>query len=153
MQCRDAARTMTPKQPTFESLSQISFTFTYLPNPSATTSIRHLMGVQQYCCGLLGVRTKTRKKTQKVEQLYWINRTYIQNRSVSTEVSVQNCQFRLLGGSRYLLFVPPNRPVWHNTLFRWIRAQGHSPDTPGDSKNASGTDIIPLKRSPLTARR
>ena len=31
-------------------------------------------------------------------------------------------------------------------LFKWVRAQGRSPDTPGGSKNASGTVGIPLQR-------
>ena len=45
-----------------------------------------------YCYGLLGARKKTQKR-KKVEQVYWINRTYIQNKSVNTadKVSVRNC--------------------------------------------------------------
>ena len=30
---------------------------------------------------------------------------------------------------------PPNRRVWHKAFLRWVRAQGHCPDTPGISKN------------------
>ena len=39
------------------------------------------------------------------------------------------------------------------TFFRWVRAQGRSPDTPGISKNASAPVGIPLKRSASGTRR
>ena len=52
------------------------------------------------CWGLLGSRKKTRKKRKEMEQVNWINRTYLQNKTVSTsDRSVRpNCQVWLLVG-------------------------------------------------------
>ena len=72
--------------------------------------------------------------------MYWINRVYIQNKSVSiADRSVcPNCQVWLLGESWYLLYVPRTGQVWYKAFFRWVWVQGHSPDTSSSSKNASG---------------
>ena len=38
--------------------------------------------------------------------------------------------------------------MWSKAFFRWVQAQGRSPDTPGEHKNASGHVGIPLKGAP-----
>ena len=50
----------------------------------------------------------------------------------------------------YLMNVPPDGRVWHKAIFRWARALGRGPDSPGGFKNASG---ITLKRGALGGRR
>ena len=101
-----------------------------------------------YCCGLLGARNKTWKKGKQVEQVYWINRIYIQSKSVSTtcrSVRLKTVKFDCweeVGICRSFL-----QPDECSTRFlRWVQAQGRSPDTTGGSKNASGPVRIPLKR-------
>ena len=54
---------------------------------------------------------------------------------------------------RYLTNVLPDGRVWHKAFFRWFRAQGRNPDTPGGSKNATDTVGIPKKRGTSGARR
>ena len=86
-----------------------------------------------------------------MEHVYWINRTYIQNKNVSTagrRVRPKTVRFdgwEEVGIRRYWSYVPPTGRVWHKAFLRWIRSQGRSPDTPGGLKNASGYVGIPLK--------
>ncbi len=47
---------------------------------------------------------------------------------------------------QYLSTVTPTGRMWHKAFLRWVREQGRSPDSPGDSKNASGPVGIPLKK-------
>ena len=47
---------------------------------------------------------------------------------------------------RYVSFVLPTGQVWHMTFFRGVRVQGSNPDTPSDSKTASGPVSIAHKR-------
>ena len=49
----------------------------------------------------------------------------------------------------YLLSAPPTRQVWHKPFFWWVQAQGHSPDTPGTSKNAMSPVNIPLRHQAI----
>ena len=51
--------------------------------------------------------------------------------------------------SRYLSNVQPIGLVWHKAFFRWVRAQGWSPGTSDDSKNASSPVAISHKRQTI----
>ena len=61
----------------------------------------------------------------------------------------QNCNVM------YGVFVdrPTNRTSVAQGLFRWVRAQDHSPDALGGPENSSDTVNIPLKTDTSGARR
>ena len=81
-----------------------------------------------------------------MEQIFWVNRTYIQNKCYHSRWKCPSNTFRFYCWEEIVFVVRPNnRTSMARDLFRWVRAEDSRLDTPGGSKYATGPISIPLK--------